>query len=60
MTTQFCIAPIHLGQKRAKPLPIDHTADPQERISAMGGEIGTFLVENEVPERAYIKRSIDK
>jgi hypothetical protein len=60
MTTQFCIAPIRQGQKRAKPFLIDHTADPLERISATGGEIGIFLVENEVSERAHIKRSIDK
>jgi len=48
------------GQQRSKPLPVDHTADPQERISAWGGEIGIFLVENEVPERTHIKRSMDK
>jgi len=60
MTTKVCIAPIRQGQKRPKLFPVDHTADPMERISPQGGEVGIFMVEKEVFERTQIKRSIDK
>ncbi|WP_048145337.1 hypothetical protein [Methanosphaerula palustris] len=58
MITKFSITPIRQGQKRAKPFPVDHTADPMERIFARGCDISIFQVEKEVPERACVKRSI--